>query len=152
MAHVLPTVNRVLLSTLRRVIESLLPLFSSAVNHPDHLLPFWRGELLLFLTIKGDYCNTSKWKCLTVPGEGGSNSLITSVICFILYCWNFYEEWIRISCQSTISLVNYIQYFVDLGHVQCCCQMHWSPLWVFTCHLISISYSPLNFDKASCPN
>ena len=40
MPHPLPSVYRILSSTLRKVIELFMQLVSSAINHPDHLLPF----------------------------------------------------------------------------------------------------------------
>ena len=35
-----PSVYRVMLSMLRKVVEAFVQLVSSVVNHPDHLLPF----------------------------------------------------------------------------------------------------------------
>ena len=45
----LPSVCKILFSTLRKAIESFLQLFSSAVKHPYNLLPFWRDTVIMFI-------------------------------------------------------------------------------------------------------
>ena len=53
--------------------------------------------------------------------------------------------------QSYLSLVHHFQYFVVLGRADHRCKIDWDPLWILTCHLISISFFHINFDKASYP-
>ena len=60
MPHELPSVYRVLLSTLMKPIEALLTLVSSSVNHPDHMLPFLIYTVILFIPKKGEGCNEPK--------------------------------------------------------------------------------------------
>ena len=38
--HILPSVYSIMVSMLRKMIETFVKLVSSAVNHPDNLLPF----------------------------------------------------------------------------------------------------------------
>ena len=84
MIDVLPSVYRVMLSTLRKVVEAFIKLVSSAANQSDHLTPFWRVTVILLSSKKG----IGLW-CLQVPfskypRRGGSNSWIISVIWFPL--------------------------------------------------------------------
>ena len=60
MPHAFPSVNRVLLSMLRKVIEACVKIFSSVVNHPYHMLLFLRGTVILFIPRKGNAYNASK--------------------------------------------------------------------------------------------
>ena len=68
--HALPSSYRVLLSMLMKVIESLVNSFSSVVNHPDHLIQFWRVTMMLFIPINGKDWNASTLNCLIVLEEG----------------------------------------------------------------------------------
>ena len=53
--------------------------------------------------------------------------------------------------QSSLFIVHQFQYFVVLGRSHHSCQIHWYPLWILTCHLISISFLHLIFDKSRYP-
>ena len=132
-----------------------------AVNHPCHLSPFLAGTVVLSIPRKGDSCNSSKWNCITVLEEekkpwtiSVTNPWIISVIWFhiefMIVLWRMSSFWYWDSLQHYLTLVHHFKYFVVLGCAHHSCNVCWVPMWVFTCHFISISCFTINICEASC--
>ena len=82
--HTLPSVYRLLLLTFRKLIELFVQFLSSAVNHSDHMLPFWWAGVLLLSSKK-----VIGFQCIQVPFSNcpiilGSIPLNISRLWFIL--------------------------------------------------------------------
>ena len=52
MIHKFPSVYRIMLSTLRKMIEAFVKLFPSAVKHSDHMSPFFKRVTVISLYSK----------------------------------------------------------------------------------------------------
>ena len=88
-----PSVVRILLSTLRKLIEASVQLFSLVVKCLYNLLPFWRSTVVLLSSKKGRGLWFLQVPLSNYPRIGGSTSCIISVIwsplSLLILLWTF---------------------------------------------------------------